>query len=75
MRITEPAGPPISTAFGPHLQNAVNHFDFTLLFEQSIFSIGPDALFLLLFPFRLARLIHETSKAPRTVLLGAKIVQ
>ena len=40
-------------SFGPTLRICPPTFDFTLLFEQSILSIGPSALLLLFLPFRL----------------------
>ncbi|KAI5198310.1 hypothetical protein E4T39_06866 [Aureobasidium subglaciale] len=45
-------------AQSPHCQDG---FDFTLLFEQSILSIGPSALLLLVYPVRLFQL-HSRSK-------------
>lgn len=56
--------PSADNAFGPLVDRLCRTFDFTLLFEQSILSISPDALFLLLAPFCLYRLRH----APRSVL-------
>jgi ATP-binding cassette subfamily C (CFTR/MRP) protein 1 len=50
--------------FGPH---RVGVFDFTILFEQSILSLLPSVLFLLLVPFRLFVLRNNE----RAVELGA----
>lgn len=51
--------------FGPFLQGTGRSlFDFTMLFEETILSILPSALLLLLIPLRLLRL----RKAPRKVM-------
>lgn len=63
-----------STAFGPYLENSRNQFDFTLLFEQSILSIGPSALLVLIFPVRLGQLFREKIKTYATIWLIAKLV-
>jgi ATP-binding cassette, subfamily C (CFTR/MRP), member 1 len=50
--------------FGPFVESiSRTSFDFTRLFEESVFSIGPSALLLLVAPFRILHL----SKAPRRV--------
>ncbi|KUJ15922.1 P-loop containing nucleoside triphosphate hydrolase protein [Mollisia scopiformis] len=49
-------------AFGPIVQGCRSNFDFTLLFEQSILSIGPAALFLLAAPPRLTSLFKSKKK-------------
>ncbi|TDZ40639.1 ABC transporter atnG [Colletotrichum spinosum] len=43
-------------SFGPVVRNCRNGFDFTLTFEQSLFTILPACLLLLIAPFRLQRL-------------------
>ncbi|CZR60647.1 related to multidrug resistance protein [Phialocephala subalpina] len=48
--------------FGPIVQGCRSNFDFTLLFEQSILSIAPAALFLLAAPPRLSRLLKRNKK-------------
>jgi len=50
--------------FGPVVDGCRSTFDFSLLFEQSILSIGPAALLLLFTPYKLLRL----SKASRKLL-------
>ncbi|KAJ4396574.1 hypothetical protein N0V93_000795 [Gnomoniopsis smithogilvyi] len=50
-------------SFGPQLEG---QFDFTLLFEQSIFSIGPSALFLVVAPVRVAVLASRKPGAWKT---------
>ena len=50
-------------AFGPGVGDSCRGgFDFTLLFEQSILSIGPSALFLLFVPAKLFQLIRANVK-------------
>lgn len=47
--------------FGPVIAPACRHgFDFTLLFEQSILSIAPSSIFLILVPLRLFWLYHSS---------------
>lgn len=55
--------PTADAAFGPAVQGCLNGFDFTLIFEQSIFVILPAALLLVVAPFRLLHL----GKAPLVV--------
>ncbi|CRG87654.1 Cu2+-exporting ATPase [Talaromyces islandicus] len=50
--------------FGPAV-SCPHVFDFTLLFEQSIFSIGPSVLFLLLLPLRVWNLHGKTIKTTK----------
>jgi ATP-binding cassette subfamily C (CFTR/MRP) protein 1 len=50
--------------FGPIVDGCRSSFDFTLLFEQSILSIGPAALLLVFAPYQLIRL----SQVPRKLL-------
>jgi hypothetical protein len=58
-------------AFGPRLEGT---FDFTLVFEQSIFSILPSAVFLGLIPARFIRLCGHEIRARAGALLWAKMV-
>ncbi|OAA73307.1 ABC transporter, transmembrane domain, type 1 [Cordyceps fumosorosea ARSEF 2679] len=56
------------TSFGPRL---LGHFDFTLLFEHTIFHIGPSALILFATPFYIHRLIRgPVLIRPGRLLLG-----
>lgn len=57
--------------FGPH---RVNSFDFTLLFEQSILSLLPTGLFLLLVPLRLFLLRNNEKVSKIGILLWLKLV-
>lgn len=57
--------------FGPHLSGV---FDFTLLFEQSILSLLPTALFILLTPFRVFAIWKNESCVRIGPLLWAKLI-
>jgi ATP-binding cassette, subfamily C (CFTR/MRP), member 1 len=58
--------------FGPQLRGS---FDFTVLFEQSILSIAPTALFVVLAPFRIAWLLRRRDACARSGrLLWLKLV-
>ncbi|KAL2076084.1 hypothetical protein VTL71DRAFT_1027 [Oculimacula yallundae] len=56
--------------FGPRVHNCHDSFDFTLLFEQSIFGVVPSAILLLTFCWKLPLLRKDESKvsltAPKT---------
>lgn len=53
---------PTDDAFGPAVGDCRGGFDFTLLFEQSILSIAPSALFLLVAPVKIFRLLRVNVK-------------
>ncbi|KAJ5418991.1 uncharacterized protein N7487_002541 [Penicillium crustosum] len=57
--------------FGPRLQG---HFDFTLLFEQSIFSIGPSAILLTTSLFRITALTRRKPSFGASTLLWIKLI-
>lgn len=57
--------------FGPHLPGV---FDFTLLFEQSILSLLPTALFILVTPLRVLPLVKRANCVEGSWLLWAKCV-
>ena len=48
--------------FGPVVDGCRGGFDFTLLFEQSILSIGPSAIFLLFVPVKFFQLLRANIK-------------
>jgi hypothetical protein len=59
--------------FGPAVGNKCNGgFDFTLLFEQSILTLGPAAIFLVAFPIRFAYLARKDA---RTALSRFRVVK
>lgn len=60
----------LGTKFGVDEQT----FDFTLYFEQTLLSIGPSALLLVIFPIRLVQLLRSDEKAQAGRLLTAKLV-
>lgn len=65
----------IIDGFGPsQAASCADHFDLTLLFEQSILSIGPSALLLLLFPIRALQLHGSRRKVQSGHLAWAKLV-
>ncbi|KAH8782229.1 hypothetical protein F5882DRAFT_328208, partial [Hyaloscypha sp. PMI_1271] len=49
------------------------HLDFSPLFEFSILSIPPSALFLIALPFRLKTLHKQSRKVSRSLLHGNKL--
>jgi len=61
-------------AFGPQVQSCRDDFDFTLLFEQSIFSIAPTALLMLVSVPRIFQLHRRTIKTTPTPLRHCKNV-
>jgi ATP-binding cassette subfamily C (CFTR/MRP) protein 1 len=60
--------------FGPVFNNCRDVFDFTLLFEQSILSIGPSALLLVFFPVRIVQLLRSDTKTVLNSMGIAKAV-
>jgi ATP-binding cassette, subfamily C (CFTR/MRP), member 1 len=62
-------------SFGPFLELPGRAtFDFTLLFEETILSIAPSALLLLLIPPRILRLWKTPRKVTGSYLQTTKIV-
>ncbi|PQE04085.1 ABC multidrug transporter protein [Rutstroemia sp. NJR-2017a BVV2] len=63
-------------SFGPKVNSwdaeCRGGFDFTLLFEETILSIGPSSLFILLVPWRVAQLYGKRTKILPTSLTGWK---
>lgn len=60
--------------WGPAVQPCRRLFDFTLLFEQSIFSILPSSIFLLLAFGRYYQLWQQPNLVTGWTLLGIKLV-
>ncbi|MCJ1309562.1 hypothetical protein MMC25_003222 [Agyrium rufum] len=52
----------LDNIFGPVVHECRSSFDFTLLFEQSILSIAPSAILLLIAPPRLFQLLRSSAK-------------
>jgi ATP-binding cassette subfamily C (CFTR/MRP) protein 1 len=64
----------IDDSFGPHAATCRGGFDFTLLFEESILSILPLSLILIVTPFRLWYLFKRPTKVFWSPLLPLKLV-
>jgi ATP-binding cassette subfamily C (CFTR/MRP) protein 1 len=60
--------------FGPRVEACSRQFDFTLLFEQSILSIAPAALFTFLLSFRITQLYRVGRKTLPNYLRDVKLV-
>lgn len=61
--------------FGPQVAAGCRNFDFTLLFEDSIFILLPAAIFLLLLPSRWRQLQHQEVKSVSYMLALQKLVR
>ena len=64
----------IDNSWGPYAKDCRGGFDFTLLFEESVLTLLPLCLLLLVAPFRLAYLFNKQVKVARSVLLLVKLV-
>ena len=60
--------------FGPRVDPCRRQFDFTLLFEQSVFTVGPSAIFIVLLSLRIPKLYREKRKTLPNSLWGFKLV-
>lgn len=61
----------LDNQFGPQL---AGHFDFTLLFEQTIFEVAPNSLLILATPFYgRSIIVHAAQQVPAGPLLWAKL--
>ncbi|THV54559.1 hypothetical protein BGAL_0024g00240 [Botrytis galanthina] len=60
--------------FGPRVDTCRRQFDFTLLFEQSIFTVGPSAIFVVLLSLRIPKLYREKRKTLPNSLWGFKLI-
>ncbi|UKZ84066.1 hypothetical protein TrVFT333_011882 [Trichoderma virens FT-333] len=67
-----PAG--ADNRFGPRVNPSCRSFDFTLLFEDAIFTALPAALFLVLIPIQLWRISRTTIKIDSYILATWKLV-
>ena len=64
----------VDDSFGPNVLGCRGDFDLSLLFEQSIMTIGPALVLLLFSPVRLRQLIGQSTKTQRHWLLTGKQV-
>jgi ATP-binding cassette subfamily C (CFTR/MRP) protein 1 len=64
----------IDDTIGPHAATCRGGFDFTLLFEESILSILPLSLMLIILPIRLRYLLKRQIKVSWSPLLPLKLV-
>lgn len=60
--------------FGPRVKAQCRNFDFTVEFEQSIFSILPSSIFILCAAARIVHLHHARYRVSATSLRWAKQV-
>ncbi|PVH85137.1 putative multidrug resistance protein [Cadophora sp. DSE1049] len=67
--------PSNDNSFGPIVKGCRSDFDFTLLFEQSILSIGPAAILLLFTPPRLVTLLRSSTKTRLSRFRSIKTVR
>lgn len=65
---------PYDNTFGPAVGDRRGGFDFTLLFEQTILSIVPNVVLLLLAPFRIVHLLRSAKKTLDDDVLKVKAV-
>ena len=61
-------------AFGPVIRGCRQDFDFTLAFQQYIFSVVPSALLLLAAPLRIVILRRHSAKVDGSILKNVKLV-
>jgi hypothetical protein len=64
----------LDDTFGPHAANCRGNFDFTLLFEETILSILPLGILLIIGPPRIWYLFKKERKVVRSPLLSLKLV-
>lgn len=66
--------PRVDDTFGPWAGSCRGGFDFTLLFEESILSLLPLCLLLLVVPLRIPYLIKRNIKVNQSLLSPSKLV-
>jgi hypothetical protein len=76
LSVTMPStcSPSIDDTFGPVVHGCNSNFDFTLLFEQSVLSIGSTGLLLIFVPPRLVKLWRSSEKTVPDALRFRKLV-
>lgn len=64
----------LDDTFGPHAANCRGEFDFTLLFEETILSLSPLAILLIIAPLRILHLLKKDRKVVQSPILSLKLV-
>ncbi|OCL14026.1 putative multidrug resistance protein MDR [Glonium stellatum] len=64
----------LDDTFGPHATNCRGDFDFTLLFEETILSLSPLTILLIIAPLRVLYLFKKNKKVIGSPLLSLKLV-
>jgi ATP-binding cassette, subfamily C (CFTR/MRP), member 1 len=64
----------LDDTFGPHAANCRGGFDFTLLFEETILSLSPLAIVLIIAPLRIFYLFKKEKKVVQSPVLSLKLV-
>lgn len=64
----------IDNTFGPDASYCRSNFDFTLYFEETILTIAPLGLLLLIAPFRIWYLLRKEKKVNDSPLVHLKLV-
>lgn len=64
----------VDDTFGPYAKSCRGGFDFTLLFEETILSILPLGLLLIVVPFRISYLFRRTIKVDPSSWLASKLL-
>ena len=65
----------LDDTFGPHAANCRGDFDFTLQFEETILSILPLAILLIIAPLRIWYLFKRDRKVVQSPVLSLKLVR
>lgn len=67
--------PGADNLLGPRVETACRPFDFTLLFEDTFFTVIPAVTFLLLLPLQLRQLLKAQTKLNSYALATWKLVR
>ena len=65
----------VDGTLGPHAAGCRGGFDFTLFFEETVLSILPLGLVLLVVPLRVAFLLRKSVKVKRSAHIAFKLVR
>lgn len=64
----------VDNTFGPHAAGCRGGFDFTLLFEETILTLCPLVVLLIITPLRIHYLFQKSKKVIPSQLLSLKLV-